>query len=302
MSTPRLPSRLPLRIPADTPYLTTREQATDLNSQEHWAKPLIAAYRTARGHGQAILDAYLNGLFIAYHDRFRCTLGTPSNTQDQASVMQWKQCALDHLAKLMFTVHSMEAALSSQVTPSQVSRTQVPFIDLKSSARELDILIAELPPSSPVGLKANNGLPPPEATESKTVKLPTLQELLGERKRGAAPSVYSRMPLKDRLESISAMAGKLIENGGRTDSAPSGLLKRRLSVLAVVSTTRNVRAHDSSVSNILRPTMPPRTALNAKPRDEESPIIISSFVRKSRKRSRSSSEIPEEESIKVKRS
>ncbi|KAK0499309.1 hypothetical protein EDD18DRAFT_1440959 [Armillaria luteobubalina] len=270
MSTPHLPSHLPLCIPADTPYLTTQEQATDLNSQECWAKPLIAAYRTARGHGQAILDAYLNGLFIAYHDRFRCTLGTPSNTQDQASVMRWKQCALDHLAKLMFTVHSTEAALSSQ-----------------SSTRELDILITELPPSSPVGLKANNGLLLPEATESKTMKLPTLQELLGERKHGVAPSVYSCMPLKDHLESISAVAG---------------LLKRRLSVLAAVSTVRNVSAHDSSVSvhNILRPMMPPRTALNAKPHDEESPIIISSFMRKSQKHSQSSSEIPEEESIKVK--
>ncbi|KAK0215447.1 hypothetical protein IW262DRAFT_1299711 [Armillaria fumosa] len=244
MSTPHLPSCIPLRIPADIPYLTTREQVTDLNSQERWAKPLIPAYRTARGHSQAILDAYLNGLFIAYHDRFRCTLGAPSNTQDQASVMRWKQSALDINLKAS---NSLPLGASQPSDEGKLKTTLKPML--------------------------------PEPTDSKTAKLPMLQELLGERKHGVAPSVYLRLPLKDRLETISAVT---------------------------VSTAQNVQAHNSSVSSIVQPTMPLHTALNVKPHDEESLVIIvkyiplSSFMRKSLKHSRSLSEIPEEENIKVK--
>ncbi len=66
----------------------------NLALQESWAQPFIPTYRIILRHGKNSLDAYLHGLFVAYHDCFHCVLGVPENPTDISSVRAWKHRAL----------------------------------------------------------------------------------------------------------------------------------------------------------------------------------------------------------------
>ncbi|KAK0430918.1 hypothetical protein EV421DRAFT_1743601 [Armillaria borealis] len=58
--------------------------------QETWVCPFIPTYRSVVQYSKSTLDAYLLGLFMAYHACFRCLLGTPTNPNDLNSVRAWK--------------------------------------------------------------------------------------------------------------------------------------------------------------------------------------------------------------------
>ncbi|KAK0234820.1 hypothetical protein EDD85DRAFT_792812 [Armillaria nabsnona] len=88
----------------------------DQTLQETWATPFIPTYRTVLKHGQYTLDAYLHGLFVAYHDHFRFSLGVPENPRDLQSVRVWKRCALSKLAHLMIRVHTKASAAMKQLS------------------------------------------------------------------------------------------------------------------------------------------------------------------------------------------
>ncbi|PBK70539.1 hypothetical protein ARMSODRAFT_974463 [Armillaria solidipes] len=92
----------------------------DQTLQESWATPFIPTYRTVLRHGQYTLDAYLHGLFVAYHDHFRFSLGVPENPRDLQSVRVWKRCALSKLAHLMIRVHTKASAATKQSSPSSL--------------------------------------------------------------------------------------------------------------------------------------------------------------------------------------
>ncbi|SJL14031.1 uncharacterized protein ARMOST_17483 [Armillaria ostoyae] len=85
--------------------------------QELWARPLIPTYRIVLKYGKYTLDAYLHGLFVAYYDRFRHSLGVPENLGDLDSVLAWKRRALASLALLMIRMYH-ESLQSSPPIPS----------------------------------------------------------------------------------------------------------------------------------------------------------------------------------------
>ncbi|PBK60791.1 hypothetical protein ARMSODRAFT_982030 [Armillaria solidipes] len=166
----------------------------DLDTQQCWAWPLVPAYWTACGCGQAILDAYLNGLFVVYHDHFGRSLGMPVDCRDPASVKKWKQRSLDTLVRLMFTAYSNVNLMPAQSMPP----SNKPAIDLKSVAKylesatkDLDKLVADLPPlitsNCPLQMSCDSSVPPTSVASDTTtllddrpddVKAPTLLELL----------------------------------------------------------------------------------------------------------------------------
>ncbi len=68
---------------------------SSLSIQECWARPFIPTYRAILREGKRFHDAYLHGLFVAYYDRFSCSLGEPANPEDIESVYTWKKQALE---------------------------------------------------------------------------------------------------------------------------------------------------------------------------------------------------------------
>ncbi|PBK62205.1 hypothetical protein ARMSODRAFT_1025123 [Armillaria solidipes] len=146
----------------------------NLTLQESWAQLFIPTYRIILQHGKVSLDAYLHGLFIAYHDRFRYLLGVPENPTDISSVCTWKHHALTSLAHLMLRVHnnhsitmtSSLAPTTAPLIPSPESRTHrrdmpIPSVpELQLSTEELVKISEEIPPqddlSSEAAPKATN--------------------------------------------------------------------------------------------------------------------------------------------------
>ncbi|KAK0448249.1 uncharacterized protein EV420DRAFT_1483499 [Desarmillaria tabescens] len=268
-ATPQKSSRTALFnvFPKNEPH-----RKVDLETQERWARPLVPAYHTARGHGQAILDAFLNGLFIAYHGRFGCSLGAPVNCRDAASIKKWKQRSIDALARLMFTVYRCDSLTFAQSAPSEnkMPNVQTPKIDLESSTQDLHKLLADFPPSSPpsapedtplsssspLKMSCDSSIPPTLTSSSDTTtsdnepgtpELPTLQELLGQRK--ASPILMSftvrkypdnafQLSIEGSLGKHKCGRKKLIQQGGEELSEPSKSLKNRLHILNVAASAR----------------------------------------------------------------
>ncbi|KAK0476570.1 hypothetical protein EDD18DRAFT_1366173 [Armillaria luteobubalina] len=85
-----------------------------LQLQETWARPFLPTYCSVLCHGKQSLDAYLHGLFVAYHDHFRCSLGVPENPEDLNSA----------LAHLMLQVHTNHSAPISQSLPPVLPKAQ----------------------------------------------------------------------------------------------------------------------------------------------------------------------------------
>ncbi|SJL15065.1 uncharacterized protein ARMOST_18547 [Armillaria ostoyae] len=84
---------------------TTSPMNSSLSIQECWACPFIPTYHAILREGKKFHDAYLHGLFVAYYDRFSCSLGEPANPEDIESIRAWKKRALENLAHLMLRVY-----------------------------------------------------------------------------------------------------------------------------------------------------------------------------------------------------
>ncbi|KAK0436092.1 hypothetical protein EV421DRAFT_1739756 [Armillaria borealis] len=150
----------------------------NLALQESWAQPFIPTYQIILWHGKVSLDAYLHGLFVAYHDCFHCLLGVPENPTDISSVRAWKHRALTSLAHLMLRVHNnhsitMTSSLAPTMAPSipsPESRTRrcdipIPSVpELQPSTEELVKISEEIKPQDDLSLEAA-----PKATNKDNV-------------------------------------------------------------------------------------------------------------------------------------
>ncbi|KAK0190149.1 hypothetical protein F5146DRAFT_1139723 [Armillaria mellea] len=108
----------------------------DQTLQESWATPFIPTYRIILKHRQYTLDAYLHGLFIAYHDHFHFSLGVPENPRDVQSVRVWKCCALSKLAHLMIRVHTKASVTTKQSSSLQSNSSSSPSSPLMHSLQQ----------------------------------------------------------------------------------------------------------------------------------------------------------------------
>ncbi|KAK0453962.1 hypothetical protein EV421DRAFT_1897951 [Armillaria borealis] len=166
----------------------------NLALQESWAQPFIPTYRIILWHGKVSLDAYLHGLFVAYHDRFHCSLGIPENPTDISSVRTWKHRALTSLAHLMLHVHnnhsitttSSLAPTMAPSIPSPESRTcrrdtPIPSVpELQPSTEELVKISEEIPPQDDLSSEAAPKATNEDNSLAKEIQVPEMSHVLSE--------------------------------------------------------------------------------------------------------------------------
>ncbi|KAK0492871.1 hypothetical protein EDD18DRAFT_1108482 [Armillaria luteobubalina] len=188
-----------------------------LRLQETWARPFLPTYCSVLCHGKHSLDAYLHGLFVAYHDRFRCLLGVPENPQDLNSIRAWKRNALTALAHLMLHVHTNHSVPISMSLPpiipkdTQNSITMLTLSNIPgkngwaaasspnppSNSRDTDNIVGEAL-TVPCSSSSDQVMEKPMLEPQCTQKVPAKSSVLCKRSRSSSPdsSMEELPPLK----------------------------------------------------------------------------------------------------------
>ncbi|PBK89375.1 hypothetical protein ARMGADRAFT_1033420 [Armillaria gallica] len=201
----------------------------DETMQETWVRPFIPTYRSVVQYGKSTLDAYLLGLFMAYHARFQCLLGVPENPSDTNS-------AITDLAHLLLRVYTKLS--DTQDSPTRAAPDSLPTGQHSDPPVKVPIHTqhaSHTPPTkndSLVPVPSSSKLTLPDALPSSTVDLgmPTIPHCI----------ISETFNSSGQIGGKRLMTGSKRTHGSSSDGKEEPTSKRRCQELGAVSSKARI--------------------------------------------------------------